>query len=105
MNYLVKQGVPQERISAKGYGMSRPIEDNKTKAGRAKNRRVEFDITFEEVKVETELQHFDSAAYLRHVQKMEKMRMDSLRQDSLKRAAIQELQQPKQELNQLQEAK
>ena len=102
MEYLVKQGVPQERISAKGYGMTRPIEDNKTKAGRAKNRRVEFDITFEEVKVETELQHFDSAAYLRHVQKMEKIRQDSLRQDSLKNAAIQELAQPKQELNQLQ---
>ena len=95
MEYLVKQGVPQERISAKGYGMSRPIEDNKTKAGRAKNRRVEFDITFEEVKVETELQHFDSAAYLRHMQKVEKMRLDSLRQDSLKNEAIDQLQQAK----------
>lgn len=105
MNYLVKQGVPQERISAKGYGLSRPIEDNKTRAGRAKNRRVEFDITFEEVKVETELQHFDSAAYLRHVMKQEKIRRDSLREDSLRNAAIKELQQPKQELQKLDEAK
>ena len=104
MEYLVKQGVPQERISAKGYGLTRPIEDNKTKAGRAKNRRVEFDITFEEVKVETELQHFDSAAYLRHVMKQEKIRRDSLRHDSLRNEAIKGLQQPK-ELNKLQEAK
>ena len=95
MNYLVKQGVPQERISAKGYGMERPIESNKTKAGRAKNRRVEFDITFEEVKIETELQHFDTEAYLKHVEKVEKARQDSLRQDSLKREAIKELEQPK----------
>lgn len=91
MNYLVKQGVPQERISAKGYGMDRPIEDNKTKAGRAKNRRVEFDITFEEVKYETELQHIDSALYLKHVQEVEKMRLDSIRQDSIRNAKANDL--------------
>ena len=50
--YLIEQGVPAERLTAHGYGPDKPIEDNKTKAGRAKNRRVEFNITFEEVKVE-----------------------------------------------------
>ena len=51
--YLIKQGVPAERLSAHGYGPDRPIADNKTKAGRALNRRVEFNITFEEVTYET----------------------------------------------------
>ena len=52
-SYLIKQGVPAERLSAHGYGPDKPIADNKTKAGRAKNRRVEFNITFEEVTYET----------------------------------------------------
>ena len=51
--YLIKQGVPAERLTAHGYGPDKPIADNKTKAGRAQNRRVEFNITFEEVTYET----------------------------------------------------
>lgn len=42
MNYLVeKRGVESVRLTASGYGDSRPIEDNSTAAGRQKNRRVE----------------------------------------------------------------
>lgn len=40
--YLVKRGVAAERLTAKGYGESAPVADNRTAAGRAKNRRVEL---------------------------------------------------------------
>lgn len=41
--YLIRKGV-QNRMYFKGYGSSRPVADNETDAGRAKNRRVEFEI-------------------------------------------------------------
>ncbi len=40
--YLIKQGVDENRITVKGWGFSKPIATNKTKEGRAKNRRVEI---------------------------------------------------------------
>jgi OOP family OmpA-OmpF porin len=42
MNYLVNLGIDKKRLSAKGYGLSRPIASNLTKRGRAMNRRVEL---------------------------------------------------------------
>jgi outer membrane protein OmpA-like peptidoglycan-associated protein len=43
-NYLIKQGVAQERLEYTGYGMEQPIAPNNTNAGRAENRRVELKI-------------------------------------------------------------
>ncbi len=42
MNYLIKKGVAKDRLSAKGYGFTRPIATNETKEGRTLNRRVEL---------------------------------------------------------------
>jgi outer membrane protein OmpA-like peptidoglycan-associated protein len=41
-NYLITNGVLQNRIEHEGFGSSKPISSNKTKAGRLRNRRVEF---------------------------------------------------------------
>ncbi len=43
-DYLIKQGVAADRIDYEGYGMEQPVESNKTKAGREKNRRVEVKV-------------------------------------------------------------
>lgn len=42
--WLVEHGISGDRLTAKGYGPDRPIADNASKEGRAKNRRVEFRI-------------------------------------------------------------
>ena len=42
LTFLVKAGVPPDRLLARGYGELEPIETNRTDDGRAANRRVEF---------------------------------------------------------------
>lgn len=75
MNYLINQGVPADRMSAHGYGLTRPMADNSTKEGRALNRRVEFNITFEEVHYETILNHIDSTLYQQHLDSIRAIEM------------------------------
>jgi OOP family OmpA-OmpF porin len=43
--YLIGKGISSDRLEAKGYGPDQPIDNNKTAAGRERNRRVEFMIT------------------------------------------------------------
>ena len=42
MNFLIEQGVDKSRLTAIGYGLTKPIADNTTKEGRQKNRRVDL---------------------------------------------------------------
>jgi outer membrane protein OmpA-like peptidoglycan-associated protein len=42
MRYLTEHGVDQARLESEGFGETKPIDDNKTKDGRANNRRVEL---------------------------------------------------------------
>ncbi len=44
MDHLIGEGIPAERLSARGYGESEPVADNRAHAGRALNRRVELRI-------------------------------------------------------------
>jgi chemotaxis protein MotB len=45
VRYLTSKGVPSGTISAQGFGDARPVANNDTAQGRAKNRRVEIVIS------------------------------------------------------------
>jgi outer membrane protein OmpA-like peptidoglycan-associated protein len=43
-DFLVKEGIGADRLTAIGYGESKPIASNNTRAGRTQNRRVEINL-------------------------------------------------------------
>ncbi len=47
VDYLVHAGVARDRLEATGFGESRPVADNDTEDGRARNRRVELRVVGE----------------------------------------------------------
>ena len=49
---MLSAGVPKGSVSSVGMGESQPISSNKTRAGRARNRRVELQITVDESKIQ-----------------------------------------------------
>ncbi len=44
LKYLNSQGIPASRLKVTSFGKTKPVADNKTKVGRAKNRRVEISV-------------------------------------------------------------
>jgi len=42
--YLISKGIDKNRIYTEGKGEKQPVADNRTKEGRAKNRRVEVEV-------------------------------------------------------------
>jgi OOP family OmpA-OmpF porin len=43
-SYLVGKGIEKNRVYTEGKGEKQPVADNKTKEGKAKNRRVEIEV-------------------------------------------------------------
>lgn len=47
--YLVEHGIDAAHIETRGAGPDEPIDTNRTPAGRAKNRRIEFELIIDRV--------------------------------------------------------
>ena len=43
-HYLIRHGISEQRIEAKGYGSTHPVADNADEEGRTRNRRVEITV-------------------------------------------------------------
>lgn len=46
---MIEKGISQNRIKISGYGSSRPVADNLSPEGRARNRRVEINVFFNSI--------------------------------------------------------
>jgi outer membrane protein OmpA-like peptidoglycan-associated protein len=51
-DYLTQQGVPENLVTAKGFGKANPIASNDTSQGREKNRRVELVVSGDAIKAQ-----------------------------------------------------
>ena len=46
-DYFIERGIKKDQLIAKGYGLTMPLTSNDTKAGRAKNRRVQLSACYD----------------------------------------------------------
>jgi outer membrane protein OmpA-like peptidoglycan-associated protein len=44
VNYLIENGIAEDRLKHTGFGETKPIASNKTAKGKAENRRVEISL-------------------------------------------------------------
>ena len=44
-DYFISKGIDAKRVTYRGFGASKPLADNLSEEGKAKNRRTEFEIT------------------------------------------------------------
>ena len=44
VDYLIEKGISEDKLTAKGYGSTAPIDSNESLEGRKNNRRTEFKI-------------------------------------------------------------
>ncbi len=47
LQYLTDKGIESERMKAFGYGETQPVASNETREGKARNRRVVFEVVFD----------------------------------------------------------
>ena len=62
MAALVKQGVPADRLTAKGFGSTTPVDTAETPAADARNRRIEFHVATAAAPTEAPAAASDNAA-------------------------------------------
>lgn len=61
-NYLINKGVDSSKITTEGFGYSKPLATNKTKEGRAQNRRTELKFKIGEVEQTQTIQNAAGSA-------------------------------------------
>jgi len=44
LDYMLRAGLPADRLHAVGYGQTQPLASNDTAEGKAQNRRIEFTV-------------------------------------------------------------